>query len=126
MICNITILAGLPFVALRTEARVVADADSGVLTRRVALRFGVKNEPDCDTAGRVRTRGHESEHTGDEQNRGTETHKAHGRSLERSLDRDGGKGLCCAASPQKLQPQQVSAGGSVRPGGWLTVWIRAS
>lgn len=55
--CDITILAGLSLVAPGAEARVVADADPSVFARRLALRFGVKNEPERDPPGRVRTRG---------------------------------------------------------------------
>lgn len=54
---NVTILAGLSFVALGAEACVVADAHTRVFARRFAYRLGVKNEPDGNSARRVRTRG---------------------------------------------------------------------
>lgn len=54
---NVTILAGLSFVAPGAEACVVADAHARVFARRFANRLGVKNEADGDAARRVRTRG---------------------------------------------------------------------
>lgn len=79
-VCHITILAGLSFVAPGAEACIVADADPCVFARRVALRFGVENEPDRDPSGRVRARGANAEksHQGGQQHRRTETHKTHG------------------------------------------------
>lgn len=70
-VSNITILAGLSFVAPRAEACVVADADPSVFARRLALRFGVKNEPDGDSPRRVRTRGANADkgHQGGQQHR---------------------------------------------------------
>lgn len=79
-VCHITILAGLSLVAPGAEACIVADADPCVFARRVALRFGVENEPDRDPSGRVRARGANAEksHQGGQQHRRTETHETHG------------------------------------------------
>lgn len=76
-VCHVTILAGLSFVAPGAEACVVADADSGVFARRLALRFQVKDEADRDTPGRVRASG---AHTGERHQRGKQERcKEHGR-----------------------------------------------
>lgn len=88
-LCNITILAALSFVALGAHAWVVADADSCVFARRVALRLGVENEPERDSARRVRTGGGKSDQGGKKETRWAETRKAHGWSAERESGRTG-------------------------------------
>jgi len=57
------ILAGLPLIALRTEAGVVSDADARVPAGRVAHRQGIEHKRHRDSPRSVRARGaHPQQH----------------------------------------------------------------